>query len=525
MTRHPFLSLLSVASLALASAQGQEPAAENEALDLLSFLNGDFLHGEFVGIDEDGTLRWKHPDVAEPIALETQKLRRIAFQGGRARTPLTSYSYLRMQNGDRIPGEIRGMDDKTIRLATPFAGDLEILRSSVTRLAPNPHGGKVHYYGPFSEDRWTILSPEEDEEEAAPEPEVLPDEEETVEEEEGSGELLEAPWIFSGAAWYSNGVTPLALDAELPDKTLISFNLAWKTRLNAAVAFHANLKVPEVVEDDDEEEEDADDEANIKVRLLQRGRPDQQGGGNAYPLTYGESYVLTLYASYVQLYRCSFDKKGNPKTVRLSSSGSNIRLNETGEAHFELRCDREEAKITLYVNEQFITHWNDPDGYAGTGRHLAFASTKKDAKIRLSDVIATSWNGMIDSALSMESKERDVILLTNGTDRLSGEITSISEGNVALKGTYADLVIPLEDIQEIRLAGNGVVETPVPGERSMRLLLQPVGQITVEAKESSAESLKAILMNGDSLSIDLKQVDIMEFAFGASALDSWNEDF
>lgn len=250
-----------------------------------------------------------------------------------------------------------------------------------------------------------------------------------------------------------------------------------------------------------------------------------RGGTHSYPLTYGDCYVLTLYSSYAMLYRCAFDEEGNGQAERLSSSSSHVRLDETGDAKFELRCDRESGSITLYVDGQFISQWNDPKGYAGKGGQLAFCCQNADSRLRISDVAVTSWNGMIDSALSMESKERDVVLLTNGTDRFSGEVLGISEDLLTLKGTFAEMQIPLENVEEIRFASNAVKELPAPTGQAVRLVLQPVGRLTVEPQGSTAEVMTGKLASGDLAELELNHVGIMEFAFGDSALDSWDDDF
>ena len=64
-----------------------------------------------------------------------------------------------------------------------------------------------------------------------------------------------------------------------------------------------------------------------------------------FAATYGASYVLTLYSNYAILYRVSYDEEGKAAVDRLSSTNSHVRLNDVGEAEFELRCDRKDATM------------------------------------------------------------------------------------------------------------------------------------------------------------------------------------
>ena len=61
--------------------------------------------------------------------------------------------------------------------------------------------------------------------------------------------------------------------------------------------------------------------------------------------------------------------------------------------------------------------------YVGKGTALAFKKLPYgNSELRVSEILISQWNGMRDSAQSMQTSERDVILLTNGVDRFSGHI-------------------------------------------------------------------------------------------------------
>jgi hypothetical protein len=505
--------------------------------DLLRFMNGDALHGQFEGLQEESIIEWSGSSLKTSVLLQTGKLRRVAFNGGRGTRSLTTSAYVHLPNGDRIPGEIVALDERSITIDSAVAGTLTVPRSNVSAIAPNPHGGAVHYIGPFSPDDWKVIDPSEEKEKGEEEDanEELNAQAPNQEDEapEDGDEEDEKPWIYASGAWYSNSQLPIKVDAHIPDKARIAFRLAWRNRLNAVIAFHATTELPEPEEpdeaDEDAEGEDGDDSEDPepeKKAPKKPVRPMIQGrSSSGYPLIYGHSYVLTIYSNYTTLYRCGFDKDGNPKQTRLSSSSSNIRLEDAGEAEFELRCDRENNSITLFVDGKYVGQWEDLDGYVGSGSHMAFACQNNTSRIRVSNLAVTTWNGMIDSARSMDSAERDVILLTNGTDRFSGDLTTLEDGKFHLQGTYADMQIPIEQVQEIRFARKRLAELPAPSGKAVRLLFHPVGRLTVEPVEATRTTLEAQSPTLGDVKLDLRFASIIEFSFSDSILDSWDDDF
>ena len=503
MARESSFCALMVIGLAcgITSLSGEE---SSEAEDLLRFRNGDSLHGAFLGL-KSGELRWRHSEARDPISLRTEKLRRMSFNGGRARKNLGSPSFVQLADGDRIPGTLISLTREELLMDTEFAGEVSIPREFVSRISPRPHGGLVHYIGPFSAEEWSVIEqPGKD-----------------AEEKEDEEEAPKKPWIFSGGAYYSNSQLPIAFDTKSTDQVRIRFTLAWRNRLNAAIAFHATLKQPSPAQEEDNKDGDQD-KPGKKLNEKQ-----QVAGSKGFAYTYGHSYVLTIYSNYAQIYRCDFTDEGEADMDRLSNSSANLRLDEAGQAEFELRCDRTSGTIALFANDRFVSQWTDHRGYVGTGSNLAFASQNSSARLRVSDVIVTAWNGMMDSAQSMETEDRDVILLTNGTDRFSGELNSLQDGTFSIKGTYAEMKVPHEDIQEIRLARSaqtGEDEEEASRQR-VRLLLQPYGRLTLLPLGATADRLRGRHPALGELTLNLQYAGLMGFSFGSSVLDSWDDDY
>ena len=122
-------------------------------------------------------------------------------------------------------------------------------------------------------------------------------------------------------------------------------------------------------------------------------------------------------------------------------NGGAARLGETGRARIELRSNRRTGEITLFVNDEFTAQWNGLDmaadeaadgdaagkGKASGGSGFGFVAQGGDSPVRISDIIISEWNGMPDSARSLQMDEQDVVLMTNGTDRYSGKVGSLDD--------------------------------------------------------------------------------------------------
>src|SRR5262249_49598983 len=50
--------------------------------DLVRFRNGDLLYGKLEGIEAESGLRWKHADVAEPIAFKLDNVLELQLRDG-----------------------------------------------------------------------------------------------------------------------------------------------------------------------------------------------------------------------------------------------------------------------------------------------------------------------------------------------------------------------------------------------------------------------------------------------------------
>lgn len=494
---------------------GLSALAAEDRDDLLRFTNGDQLHGEYLGIKEGPRMIWKRGDIEGLVEFKTSGIRHLVLHGGRPNRALESLSHIGLVNGDRIPGSVTGMDDEFLTLETGCAGVLRVPRKQVALLAPNPMGGRMYFYGPFSEDGWKCIHPSFPEGLPEPAPDAKPDE--------------EAPqrWSFSGSAWYwkaKGAGTALIREEGLPDRAVLSFQLAWKNRLSLSVAFHSDFLHPKPKDTDD-----AKDERDNRARAF------VPGDTSDLPRLFGNSYVLQMYSSYLMLYRTSVDTEGKTSIQRVHLNSNNIRLGESGTAKVEIRSNRRTGGISLFVNDEFVTQWNEGDlvnhddnavGFAGKGSGFGFVVQSDECPVRVSDVVVCEWNGMPDSARSLETDDQDVVLMANGTDRYAGRIKELDAGRKLLfEGRHGQFRFPLEEVAEIRFAYKQLASASEPQADNMVVRLSPIGGISGKPVAGDAKALTLANPAFGEIRLSMDSAVMLEFNASNQIVDDWDADF
>ncbi len=485
--------------------------------DILRFSNGDQLHGSFQGIREGARVVWQREDLSEPVEFKTARLRHVVLHGGRPIKALTSLSNVGLVNGDRVPGTVTGMDGDSIILDTSFAGVLRIPIRQVAMLCPNPLGGRVYYHGPFIEEEWEMAHPSL--------PGGLPAEKAG----EVAAEDQPGRWLFSGSAWYWPGkLTPgtaLLRRSGLPDRSVLSFNLAWKNQFGLVVAFYADFTRPKPM--DDEKFNEKNKGAKSRFRGMVPGDLSQ------LPRVFGNSYVLQLYPNYIMLNRTRVDENGNPSFRRIQCNNNSIRINNKNQARIELRSNRLTGAISLFIDEEFAAQWNDNDAAdaaddkpSGHGSGYGFMVQDIDASVRVSDIIVTEWNGMPDSARSLQSDDQDIILMSNGTDRFAGRVGKLDDqGKVLFKGRHGDLQVPLDEIAEIRFARNRLAPAAEEAAENLTIRFSPMGTISGRPQSGDGAVLQIDSPILGKLKVLTESAVFLDFNASKQKIDDWYVEF
>ena len=493
MTRPLLITLAAALPAALSLATAEETP------DLLRMQEGDQLRGRFEGISEGPKINWHRKDFKDTAQIGIGNLRHLVLRGGNPAQPLKSISLVELINGDQIPGTITALDDKSVTIESDCVGTLTIDRNKIARIAPQPLGGRLHYHGPFSEDRWEVTSYNPDNEEGGEQAQVRQLRQEIQIDGNFRGRMQIGPgrgqdqpadpadegpgWKHSGAAWYwksSNPGTALILRDTMPKQSTLRFDLAWKSQLNVAIAVHADFCVDELKE----EKPEADEELEKQDEIIPQRAQFIPHDSSSLPSIFGNAFVLQIHSNYMVIYRTVVDEEGNKSVKRVQTSSNRLRIGENATHTFELRSDLETSNFSLFVNGEFVTQWSDPalkdkKMEPVGGSSLAFMPQIAGAQVKLSDIIIAEWNGMPDSARSLEVEEQDIILMTNGLDRLSGKAVSLEDnGMLRFKGKHGEFMLPLDDISELRMATKNRLKLDPPSGQQLKVRFSPMGCIT-----------------------------------------------
>lgn len=547
------------------------PKVDPAGNDLMLFDNGDIMHGVFGGMD--GGVIWERKDIERPIKFGIPSVRQIVFKGASGVVLNQESSFVTLVSGDSIPGEIVSLDDQFLTMKSSIIGDVKIPREHIESLSPNPFDGELFYSGPYTSDGWMILDYRKSEEQLKQEAEAAkedakeePKDKDKVKEEARKEEKEEkeksSAWIHSGAAFYSLDSRALVLpDAQMPDIGRLKFKAEWKGRLNLTVALHSDFtrilpaekKEEDAVEAAKEEaagkeeaKEGEKEEAPAEPAPLREEKLVDLREGNGFQSIpwidpaqrthsdmFGTGYTMTLYSSYPNLSRNFFSEAGVARTERMSSVRSNIALAEEGEADIEIRYNRKESLIALFINGEYAAQWNDLAGFPGEGTGFGIVNNTAGAQIRISEVAVTSWNGMTDSAKSMSNPDRDLVLLTNGTDRFSGQITHIADGIAHLKSDYLNAEIPVKDLSKIILKKSTTTDLDaddLPDHLNWKsdpvtVLYKPFGRIHLNPTSATAQHLTGTSPFLGEITVDLSAAAVLRFIDGSPDLSDWFDDF
>ena len=506
-----------IRKLAIPWLSGVMVLAAAEPADLLRFTNGDQLHGTFQGLKEGPRAIWRRDDVAAPVDFKTAQLRHVVLRGGRPLRSLDSLSNLALVNGDRLPGKVTEMDDETITLETPYAGTLRIPRDQVAMLAPSPLGGRLHYHGPFVEDEWKMAH--------AAFPQGLPPVNPDAGEKDKDNKDQPGRWLFSGSAWYWPGKssgTALLRENAMPDRAILRFDLAWKNRLSIAIGFHADFAKTKPPDMDD------------RVRPNQPGRAlgFVPGDSTILPVLFGNSYVVQIFSTHLMLFRTSVNEDGEPGVERVQINGNAVRLGDAGKARMEIRGNRLTGEISLFINDEFVVQWSEAGNgpreqlrYAGKGAGFGFVAQTDDSPVKISDVMVAEWNGMPDSARSLQLDDQDIVLLANGTDRFSGKVGSLRDGKLGLDGKYGRFQFQLDDLAEIRFARNRLAKASEPAPDALIVRLSPLGQISGRPLSGNATSIRILNPVCGEMNCNLDSAVMLDFQPTNNIADDWDAEF
>jgi hypothetical protein len=121
--------------------------------DILYFINGDSLHGHFIGGNYRKGLKWKSDAAFSETVFDALKISKIRF--GQYEIPqLNNLSSVILTNGDSVTGTIEGFAQGVLSLKTSFGGKLNIKKEMVSAIIPPGGNTEILYIGPTDAAEW-----------------------------------------------------------------------------------------------------------------------------------------------------------------------------------------------------------------------------------------------------------------------------------------------------------------------------------------------------------------------------------
>ncbi|MEO5712335.1 MAG: hypothetical protein ABIT37_02515, partial [Luteolibacter sp.] len=244
------------------------------------------------------------------------------------------------------------------------------------------------------------------------------------------------------------------------------------------------------------------------------------------------SYVLHVFASHLMLYRTSVNGDGVAGIGRVQVNANNVRLGDSGSATFEIRSNRDTGQVTLFIDDEFAAQWSeagdarlDAPDRSEKGSGFGFVVQAENSAVRLSDVMVAEWNGMPDSARSLQVDDQDIVLLSNGTDRFSGNVKSFSDGKILLDAKHGEFRFPLEEVAEIRFARNHLAKETEPPADSVIVRLSPLGQVSGLPLSGDGSSIRLLHPFAGELDFNLDSAVMLDFQPSNNIIDDWNSEF
>ncbi len=366
------------------------------------FRNGDLLTGQLESITPTNGLRWRHADASSAIEFQPNALAEIHL-GTQSPPPVTApnFCFVRLTNGDELPGNLKSLDERQIVLDTWFAGTLTLPRSHVASLRPAGPTPRAVFAGPDGLDGWTMGK-------------TLP------------GNINAGQWHFANGAFVASQPASIARDVKLPPSSALEFDLAWRGTFALAIAVYTDSLQP--------------------VRLAQTA--DEPPFGGFYSLQ------LNSYSTQLLLVR----HKDAPRQLGMAIIPL---LQQTNQAHIAIKTSREQKSINLFINGVLAKQWVDVEGFGGEGTGIRLVH-QGQGPMRFSNLRITEWDGRLEENVAplVPNVKNDVGRLVN-RDSVAGRLVEVREGKLRFAIADNFIEIPLDRVAQVDFATDRAQAAPL----------------------------------------------------------------
>ncbi len=427
--------------------------------DHINFENSDTLHGTFKGITSSGKIIWLNSNAENNIAFLTKNVRKIVINDGKLTHPFTHTSYVTLTNNDTIPGDITAINSKTVTLKTDYAGVINIAKNKIKSINFTPHGYNIFYRGPFSAEGWKVNDFDVNGYRADDPFDSSPQKTKPKKDKKKT-----QSWEFNSFSWINKSFPgSIIYQKDLPEVYRFTYS-SYSSSSHPYIVLCADGIPPK----------------------LKPKKDDKQVYRNTSDLLtskLGRCLIIRPNITSANLTFFDYSDTGKAKTTNientLTHSGS-YRTSISGKINFDLRVDRPNNTILFYSGDNLVAKWDiSTISDKLKGNKFGFATIYRQRKAStVTDFVVSSWNGIVDPAITLENDDRDITLLNNGTDRFSGNVLKTQNGKLEIKGPYADLAIPLDQISTIHFAKKHLVKLPERAANDVTVRFYGTGRLT-----------------------------------------------
>ena len=154
--------------------------------------------------------------------------------------------------------------------------------------------------------------------------------------------------------------------------------------------------------------------------------------------------------------------------------------------------------------------------FAGKGKGLLFSSRSANP-IRISQIRVREWNGNLPGQNKVSAGDgKEDFVMFNNEDSITGSLVGIKEGQMRFKTSFAELPIPLENVDIIHLSKEGIQSMPIPPGSMRATLKGGKGRLTFKIEQWNDGKITVISTTFGRTIIDAVALRSVEFNLGKS---------
>jgi len=124
-------------------------------------------------------------------------------------------------------------------------------------------------------------------------------------------------------------------------------------------------------------------------------------------------------------------------------------LLSASKAHLEIRIDKEEGSVAIWLDGALVQRWKDDIGGSGHGTGIALYSQMDGPVIRLSNLIIAEGTGQLENLEETKAPVKEDIVHFVNHDKAVGVLQGIQDGKLTFVAPQAQFQVPLQRATQI----------------------------------------------------------------------------